>query len=95
MVYETAPAASRSPSREAIARIDLAIAHALLGEPQDALVLGHQALGSTRVLGSVRNRARELASFLTRRYPRLEAARGFQERLLPPAGQPQPPEGTL
>ncbi len=93
-VYEAAPAASRSPSREAIACIDLAFARALLGEPQDALVLGHQALDSTRVVDSVRNRARELASFLTRRYPRLEAAEELQERLLTTAGQPQLPENT-
>ncbi|ARF59800.1 XRE family transcriptional regulator [Streptomyces gilvosporeus] len=79
--YEAAPEASRSPSREAIARIDLAIAHAQLGDPSDAVVLGHRALDSARVVDSVRNRARDLTSFLTRRYPRQSAVEGLREHL--------------
>ncbi|MFI0218801.1 tetratricopeptide repeat protein [Streptomyces lydicus] len=79
--YEAAPEASRSPSREAIARIDLAIAHAQLGDPDDAVVLGHQALDSARVVDSVRNRAGDLTSFLTRRYPRQSAVEGLREHL--------------
>ncbi|MER5970052.1 XRE family transcriptional regulator [Streptomyces sp. NPDC002055] len=79
--YETAPAASRSPSREAIARIDLALAHALLGDPDDAVALGHQALDSARVVDSVRHRAGDLTSFLNRRYPRQAAVEGLRERL--------------
>ncbi|WHM36885.1 tetratricopeptide repeat protein [Streptomyces sp. BPTC-684] len=85
-IYRTAPAATRSPSREAIARIDLALSRALLGDPDDALALGHQALDSTRVVDSVRKRAHDLADFLTRRYPRMDAARGLTERL---TAQPQ------
>ncbi|MEU0660705.1 tetratricopeptide repeat protein [Streptomyces lavendulocolor] len=79
--YEAAPAASRSPSREAIARIDLALAHALLGDPDDAVALGHQALDSARVVDSVRHRAGDLTSFLTRRYPRQSAVEGLCERV--------------
>ncbi|MCR8575776.1 tetratricopeptide repeat protein [Streptomyces sp. Isolate_219] len=79
--YEAAPEASRSPSREAIARIDLAIAHAQLGDPDDAVALGHQALGSARVVDSVRHRAGDLTSFLTRRYPRQSAVEGLREHL--------------
>ncbi|MEU8785956.1 tetratricopeptide repeat protein [Streptomyces sp. NPDC048637] len=79
--YEAAPAASRSPSREAIARIDLALAHAQLGDPDDAVILGHQALDSARVVDSVRNRAGNLTTFLTRRYPRQTAVEGLHERL--------------
>lgn len=79
--YEAAPEASRSPSREAIARIDLAIAHAQLGDPGDAVALGHQALDSARVVDSVRNRAGDLTSFLTRRYPRQSAVEGLREHL--------------
>ncbi|MFC7308990.1 XRE family transcriptional regulator [Streptomyces monticola] len=85
--YETAPAASRSPSRQAIARIDLAHAHALLGSPDDALALGHQALDSTRVVDSVRNRARDLATFLARHYPRLDGARALTERATTPTAR--------
>ncbi|MER6524521.1 hypothetical protein [Streptomyces sp. NPDC001508] len=73
--------ASRSPSREAIARIDLALAHAQLGNPDDAVALGHQALDSARVVDSVRHRAGDLSSFLTRRYPRQAAVEGLRERL--------------
>ncbi|MER5492051.1 tetratricopeptide repeat protein [Streptomyces sp. NPDC002490] len=79
--YEAAPAASRSPSREAIARIDMALAHALLGDPDDAVALGHQALGSARVVDSVRHRAGDLTSYLTRRYPGQAAVEGLCERL--------------
>ncbi|MFI1890325.1 XRE family transcriptional regulator [Streptomyces jumonjinensis] len=80
-IYEAAPAASRSPSREAIARIDLALAHALLGNLDDAVALGHQALGSARVVDSVRHRAGDLTSFLNRRYPRQAAVESLSERL--------------
>ncbi|MEU2211578.1 XRE family transcriptional regulator [Streptomyces hygroscopicus] len=79
--YKAAPKASRSPSREAIARIDLAMAHALSGAPEDAVALGHQALGSTRVVDSVRHRAGDLTSFLTRRYPRRPEVEGLRDRL--------------
>ncbi|MEU0691809.1 helix-turn-helix domain-containing protein [Streptomyces uncialis] len=79
--YATAPAASRAPSREAIARIDLALAHAMLGAPDDAVSLGHHALDSTRVVGSVRNRAAGLTTYLARRYPRAANVEGLRERL--------------
>ncbi|MGW2327797.1 tetratricopeptide repeat protein [Streptomyces sp. NPDC001700] len=79
--YESAPEASRSPSREAIARIDLALAHAQLGDPDDAVALGHQALDSARVVDSVRHRAGDLTAFLARRYPRQAAVEGLRERL--------------
>lgn len=79
--YESAPAASRSPSREAIARIDLALAHAQLGDPDDAIALGHQALASARVVDSVLGRAGDLTAFLDRRYPGQPAVEGLRERL--------------
>lgn len=79
--YGSAPEASRSPSREAIARIDLALAHAQLVDPDDAVALGQQALDSARVVDSVRHRASDLTSFLTRRYPRQAAVEGLRERL--------------
>ncbi|MGX9225759.1 XRE family transcriptional regulator [Streptomyces albus] len=79
--YESAPAAARSPSREAIARIDLALAHAQLGDPDDAVALGHQALGSDRVVDSVLGRASDLTAYLARRYPRSAAVEGLREKL--------------
>ncbi|MFQ6197724.1 tetratricopeptide repeat protein [Streptomyces sp. NPDC000405] len=94
--YESAPAASRSPSREAIARIDLALAHAQLGDPDDAITLGHQALDSARVVDSVLGRARDLTTFLTRRYPRQADVEGLRERLaaVDAAGRPALPTAT-
>ncbi len=80
--YESAPEASRSPSREAIARIDLALAHALLGDSDAAVALGHQALDSTRVVDSVRHRAGDLTAFLARRHPGREAVETLRERLV-------------
>jgi tetratricopeptide (TPR) repeat protein len=96
--YQSAPQASRSPSREAIARIDLALAHAHLGDPDDAVALGHQALDSARVVDSVRSRAGDLSGFLARRFPGHAAVEGLRERLAaaniavspsPPATKPQ------
>ncbi|MFI2078519.1 tetratricopeptide repeat protein [Streptomyces triculaminicus] len=94
--YEAAPAASRSPSREAIARIDLAIAHAQLGNPDDAVTLGHQALDSARVVDSVRNRARDLTTFLTRCYPRQTAVESLREHMaaIDAAARPNLPAAT-
>ncbi len=59
-VHEAAPAASRSPSREAIARIDLAMALAGLGVPGEAAAVGLQAPGSSQVADSVQSRAADL-----------------------------------
>lgn len=79
-VHEAAPPSSRSPSREAIARFDLATALVHLGTPDDAVALGSQALTSTRVVASVVTRARDLDRALVSRYPRLACAREFHEQ---------------
>jgi hypothetical protein len=79
VVHESAPPASRSPSREAIARIDLATALAQLGTPDEAVVLGSQALTSTRVV-TVLLRARDLNKILVDRYPKLACVREFHEQ---------------
>ena len=67
--------------QQSIARIDLALAHAQLGDPDDAIALGHQALDSARVVDSVLGRADDLTRFLARRYPRQAAVEGLRERL--------------
>jgi hypothetical protein len=79
-VHESAPPASRSPSREAIARLDLATALAQLGIPDEAVILGGQALTSPRVVTSVVLRARDLGRVLVNRYPKLACVREFQEQ---------------
>ena len=79
-VHESVPAASRSPSREAIARLDLATALTQLGTPDEAVVLGSQALTSPRVVTSVLLRARDLNKVLVNRYPNLACVREFHEQ---------------
>jgi tetratricopeptide (TPR) repeat protein len=79
-VHESASLDSSSPSREAIVRIDLAMALAHLGTPDEAVVLGGQALTSTRVVTSVLLRARDLDKALVNRYPRLACVREFHEQ---------------
>jgi tetratricopeptide (TPR) repeat protein len=79
-VHVSAPPQDRSPSREAIARIDLGVALAALGEPEEACGLGRQALASGRVVGSVLGRASELGTLVTRRYPALAEGRELVEQ---------------
>ncbi len=79
-VHESAPAESCSPSREAIARIDLGIALAELGSADEAVGQGRLALASSRVVDSVLSRAGDLNSVLMARYPDLSDARDFSEQ---------------
>jgi tetratricopeptide (TPR) repeat protein len=79
-VHESASLDSSSPSREAIVRLDLAMALAHLGTPDEAVALGGQALTSTRVVTSVLLRAGDLDRALVSRYPRLACVREFHEQ---------------
>lgn len=79
-VHEEAPAHSASPSRKAIARIDLGIALAHLGDPDQAVELGDRALTSSRAVDSVRNRVGDLQAVLVSRYPDVVEVRNFHER---------------
>ena len=88
-VHESASPASRSPSREAIARIDLGIALAGLGVPDEAAALGRQALASPRVVDSVRSRAGDLDTLLMARYPDHQDTCSFHEQYRS-AAMPQP-----
>ncbi|MDT3399002.1 hypothetical protein RKE29_20540 [Streptomyces sp. B1866] len=83
-IMEAGPESSSRATRQAIARIDLALAEARLGNADDAVALGHQALDyrtSPRVTSPVRRRADDLVTFLRRRYPRQTAVEGLRERL--------------
>jgi transcriptional regulator with XRE-family HTH domain len=77
--HEAAPVGSRSPTREAIARIELAIAVTGLGEPDEGVALGLAALNSVRVVESVRSRAGDLNAALTARYPSHAGVGSFRE----------------
>jgi hypothetical protein len=78
-LHEAFPAASRDLGREAIARIDLGIALAELGEADEAVGQGRVALAS-RPVGTVRGRAADLDALLSRRYPGLPVVREFHEQ---------------
>ncbi|TDD68848.1 tetratricopeptide repeat protein, partial [Actinomadura rubrisoli] len=69
------------PGRTAIARIDLGIALAQLGEPEEAAALGRQALAAPRLFNSLRARAADLNDVLAARYPELPAVREFRKVL--------------
>lgn len=80
-VHLSASPQDRSPSREAIARIDLGTALAALGEPDEACALGRQALASGRVVDSVLIRASELGAAVTQRYPALPEGQELVEQV--------------
>ncbi|MEU6035848.1 hypothetical protein ABZ801_10600 [Actinomadura sp. NPDC047616] len=73
------PDPSQSPSRVPIARLDLALALAELGEPEEAAEQGRQALTASRLVDPVRRRAGDLDRVLTARYRDLSAVQDFRE----------------
>ncbi|MGH8901549.1 MAG: XRE family transcriptional regulator [Egibacteraceae bacterium] len=81
----------RSPTREAMVRIELALALVGLGSPDEGCALGHQALSCERLVYATRSRALALDAALQRGYPDLPEAGEFHERchLL---AQPSPPD---
>ncbi|MGQ0777502.1 MAG: hypothetical protein ACT4NY_24345 [Pseudonocardiales bacterium] len=81
-VYESTAPAHRSPSREAVARIDLGISLAHLGSLDEATAHGSQALSSARVTDTVRLRAAELDRALMTCFPREAIAQSFHEHYL-------------
>lgn len=93
--YQQAPDAERSPTREAIAWLDLGIAHAELGSPDAAVEVTDPALSTQRLTGSVLTRAGELDAVLSRRYAGSTPSLQFHDRFTALAlQQPQPPQIT-
>lgn len=78
-VHESAPPASSSPGKGAMARLNLATALTHLGEPDEAAALGHQALTSACAANFVRTHAHDLNAALVRRYPTLTCVRDFHD----------------
>lgn len=76
----------RCPTREAIARLDLALAHIELGAPDDAAQEIHTALNSERLTGSVVSRLGRLADTMNRKYPQLDITRAVHNHRLALAG---------
>jgi hypothetical protein len=79
---ESAAPADRSPTGEAVARIDLGIALAHLGSLDEATAHGSQALSSVRVVDSVLSRAGELDKALMTCFPHEVIAQSFHEQYL-------------
>ncbi len=76
----TAPGGKRYPTREAIARIELALALAGLGSPDEGCALGREALSSQRLVCATRARALALDAALQREFADLPEADEFHER---------------
>ncbi|MBV9142127.1 MAG: hypothetical protein JO115_14635 [Pseudonocardiales bacterium] len=77
---ESAPPDSRSPYAQAQTRFVLATSLAGLGRPDDAVVLGSQALTSTRMVVPLVAHVRDLDRALVSRYPKLACVREFHEQ---------------
>ena len=77
---DTLGVATLSPGRADQARLDLAIALAHLGDPDEAIEHASSALASGRWLGGNLPRARELDAVLTARYPQLSSSQDFHDQ---------------
>ncbi|MGK5531361.1 XRE family transcriptional regulator [Streptomyces sp. URMC 129] len=80
-LYEAAPSPHHAPTRLAIARLDLALAQAALGEPEAAIATARRALDGSRLVQAIRDRAAQLHHTMTRRYPAHPEVRAFGEEL--------------
>ncbi|UWM47703.1 hypothetical protein N0X72_01075 [Streptomyces carpaticus] len=77
--YEAVPSALQAPTRLAIAQLDLAFAHAELGNVDGAIEVAQYALTSSRLVQSIRGRAHRLGRTLALNHPELPQARSFSE----------------
>jgi transcriptional regulator with XRE-family HTH domain/tetratricopeptide (TPR) repeat protein len=92
--YSSVSPAERSPTREAIARLDLALAHTELGQPDGAIEQIEHALSSERITRSVLSRLGDLAGRLQQQYPQLGMTKDVVERycgMTTKLNRPQPP----
>ena len=72
--------ATHSPGRADQARLDLAIALANLGNPDEAIEHATPAVTGGRWLGGTLPRAQELDAVLTTRYPELPSSQDFHDQ---------------
>ncbi|MBT8226306.1 MAG: hypothetical protein HKP61_03475 [Dactylosporangium sp.] len=80
--YDTVPQTQRSPTRQAIAHLDLGLALISMKTPDGAAEVAFTALNSERITGAVLTRAAEVDSAFQRSYPRLPATRDLHDRYL-------------
>lgn len=78
--YRDVRPSERSPTREAISRLDLALAHAELGQPDDAAEQIEQALSSERITGSILSRLRDLMVRMRHKYPQLATTKELTDQ---------------
>lgn len=77
---ESALPDSRSPYRQAQARLDLATVLVHLDAPDEAVALGGQALTSARMVPPLVTHARDLDRALVSQYPKIACVREFHEQ---------------
>jgi hypothetical protein len=80
--YAQVPPEQRSPTREAISRLDLGLALVGLNAPDGAAEEALRALNSERVTGSVLARAGDLDAAMQKRYPDYRGTEDFHERYM-------------
>jgi DNA-binding XRE family transcriptional regulator len=78
--YRGVDLSERSPTREAIARLDLALAHVALRQPDNAAEQITQALGSERITAAVVRELGGLTVRMQRKYPQLGMTKELAER---------------
>ncbi|WP_326742744.1 tetratricopeptide repeat protein [Streptomyces sp. NBC_01768] len=79
--YQEMPMSLGAPTRLAIARLDLALACASLGDPEAAISMAMAALAEGRSVQSVRSRARHVHYRLSLRYPAADGLPDLQKAL--------------
>lgn len=80
--YGNASPEERSPTREAIVRLDLALAYVELGALDDGAQEVDTALASERLIGSVVSRLGDLEATMNRKYPTLDVTRAVHNHRL-------------
>ncbi len=78
--FSRATGLSRRPTRLAIAQLDAAVALVQQGKPDEACHLAQLAIGTERMVSSVRTRAGELDAALLHRWPNVAEVRDLHER---------------
>lgn len=79
--YRSMVAPAAAPTRLAVAELDLALAHAALGDPDEAVRAGQAALAGVRVVDAILDRARQLDLDLRRRFPSQRVIEDFRDQI--------------
>ncbi|MFF5781853.1 hypothetical protein ACFY7Y_33675 [Streptomyces virginiae] len=80
-LYRSMVAPAAAPTRLALTELDLALAHAALGDPDEAVRAGQEALAGTRVVEAILDRAHQLDLDLRRRFPGHRSADDLRDQI--------------